>query len=237
LLADLARPDDGQQGVEFRLRGGRGTISCPNVPGARVPVYEVFAEDAYRLQALTAGLPEDLVAVDIGAHIGCFSVALALARPRATVHAWEASPSTARWLRRNLVANGLEDRVVAHDRAVSDHRGTLHLADNSQGSALNGLTATAGTLVEVPCVPVADVLAAAGGEVQLVKIDTEGAEYALVLGSDPKVWSSVQRVVLEWHDVPGHSWAELAEFFARAGLRVTDVEQSAPRQGTAWLAR
>ena len=202
-----------------------------------MPVYEVFAEDAYRLGALTAGLPEDLVAVDIGAHVGCFSVALALARPRACIHAWEASPSTVPWLRRNLARNGLADRVVAHAEAVSDRCGTLHFADNAHGSALNGLTAATGTVVEVPCVPVVDAFAATGGRVDLVKIDTEGAEYDLVLGSDPAVWAQVQRVVLEWHDVPGHEWAELAEFFTGAGFRIRDVAPAGPRQGTAWLER
>jgi len=229
LLGDLARPGEA---LEFQLRGGHGTIACPNHPDARVPVYEVFAEDTYRIGELTAGLPDDLVALDIGAHIGCFSVALVLARPHARVHAWEASPSTAGWLRRNLELNAIGDRVVPHAQAVCDHRGTLAFADNTNGSALNGAGAAT---IDVPCVTVADAFAAAGGRVDLVKIDTEGAEYSLVLDSAPSTWARVRRVVLEYHDVPGHSFPELVRFFASAGLRVSAVEEATPRQGTAWL--
>lgn len=245
LLGDLARPGEV---VEFRLRGGHGTIACPNDPSARVPVYAVFAEDAYRIGELVAGLPDDLVAVEFGAYIGCFSVALALARPHARVHAWEASPSATRWLRRNLELNAIGDRVVPHAQAIGDHRGTVDFSADAHGVAMNGVstgstggtgspgeTGSAGGMVEVPCVTVADAFAAAGGHVDLVKIDTEGAEYSLVLDSAPSTWSGVRRVVLEYHDVPGHSFAELARFFASAGLRVHDVEEATPRQGTAWL--
>ncbi|HSV37260.1 MAG TPA: FkbM family methyltransferase [Nocardioidaceae bacterium] len=222
--------------LEFRVHGL--TVTVPNRKGARVPVYEVFAEDAYRLSWFTAGLDPTFVAVDIGAHVGCFSVALAHQAPGVHISAYEASPSTAAYLQRNVVANRLGDQVSTHAAAVSSSTGVLEFADNDSASALNGLTAPAGaTLVEVPCVTVAQAFAGAPGPVQLVKIDTEGAEYDLVLASDPEHWASVRRVVLEYHDVPGHSWGELERFFGRAGLHQIAHEPETPRQGTVWLSR
>ena len=50
----LGRPEE----LTFSLPGG-GTVTCPNRPGARVPVYEVFAEDAYRLRWFTDDLGPD----------------------------------------------------------------------------------------------------------------------------------------------------------------------------------
>jgi FkbM family methyltransferase len=237
VLAKLATRRGGDDALDFHLRGG-GRIECPNYPGARVPVYEVFAEDAYRIDELTAGLRDDLVALDIGAHIGCFSVALARAVPGARVHSYEASPSTAAWLERNVAANALGSRVSAHASAVSDRVGTISFADNAHGSSLNGLTAPSGaTKVDVPCVPIRDAFAAAGDHVDIVKIDTEGAEYTMVLGSDPADWAGVSRVVLEYHDVAGHDRDELVGFFAGAGLEVVDEERASDRQGVLWLAR
>ena len=220
----------------FRTRSGL-VVSCPNHAGARVPVYEVFAEDTYRLDDLVAGLPERPVVLDIGAQIGCFSLAVAERLPDASVHAYEASPSTARWLTRNVAYNGLAGRVRAYAVAVSDHDGTLELADNVHASALNGLTATEGAMVTVPCRTFAGVVADAGGRVDLVKLDTEGAEYGIVLGSRPEDWAGVRTLVMEYHDVPGHSWAELAEFLATAGLHEVAHEPAGPRQGTVWLRR
>jgi FkbM family methyltransferase len=176
------------------------------------------------------------VVVDLGAQIGCFSLALAARRTDATVHAYEASPSTAAWLERNVRTNRLADRVTTYAVAVSDHDGTLELADNVHGSALNGLTSTGGSLVTVPCRTFGAAVAAAG-HVDLVKLDTEGSEYAIVLGSRPEEWSGVGAVVIEYHDVPGHAWGELAAFFGLAGLRETAHERATSRQGTVWLRR
>ena len=61
----------------------------------------------------------------------------------------------------------------------------------------------------MPCIRFEDAVVEAGGRVDVVKIDTEGAEYDFVLASDPAAWASVQRVVMEYHDVPGHGWTEL----------------------------
>jgi FkbM family methyltransferase len=223
--------------LRFVLPGG-GTIVCPNVPGARVPVYELFVEDAYRLDELTAGLRADFVALDLGGQVGCFSTALARHSRQARVFTYEASPSTAVWLRRNVAANGLDDRVTTFATAVSDHHGVLEFADNGHGSGLNGLTAPEGSqVVEVPCVTFDEAVASAGEAVDLVKIDTEGAEYSIVLPSAKDSWTSVQKVVLEYHPVAGHSHTELIDFFDALGLRVVRSEPADHELGSLWLSR
>jgi FkbM family methyltransferase len=238
VLADLGSALTPWRREELRFRTRNGlVVACPNHAGARVPVYEVFAEDAYRMDDLVAGLSERPVVLDIGAQIGCFTLAVATRLPLATVHAYEASPSTAQWLEQNVWDNDLTGRVTAYAVAVSDHDGTLELPDNVHASALNGLTSPAGSLVTVPCRTFAGVVADAGGQVDLVKLDTEGAEYAIVLGSRPEDWAGVRALVMEYHDVPGHSWAELAAFLAESGLREVAHEPAGPRQGTVWLRR
>ncbi|HET7735958.1 MAG TPA: FkbM family methyltransferase [Nocardioidaceae bacterium] len=237
LLTGMARgrlagtPDE----LTFRVDGLAVTV--PNRKGARVPVYEVFAEDAYRLGWFLSGLGDAPVVVDIGGHVGCFSLAVASRLPGARVSAYEASPSTAAYLERNVAANALTGRISTHATAVGPTAGFLEFADNDGGSALNGLTSPQGsTVIKVPCVTVAEAFDAAGGP-DLVKIDTEGAEYALVLASAPETWAAVRRVVLEYHDVPQHSWGELETFFARAGLHQVAHLPENSRQGTVWLSR
>ena len=229
----IGRPDE----LVFRI-DGQLSIICPNRPGARVPVYEVFAEDTYRLAWFTGDLGDGAVAVDIGAHIGCFALAFARQHPQGQIEAYEASPSTAVYLQRNIYHNGLSDRVHCHQVAVASKTGTLVFADNVGGSSLNGITAPEGaTQIEVPCVTVADAFASAGVGVEVVKIDTEGAEYDMVLNSHADAWAGVRRVVMEYHDVAGHSWSELEAFFATAGLMTIAHEPVSSRQGTVWLSR
>ena len=221
----------------FKTRDGV-VISCPNVAGARVPVYELFAEDAYRFNELAGDLPADFTALDIGGQIGCFSVALAKAFPQARINTYEASPSTAIYTRRNVTNNGLSDRVTVHNTAMSDHVGTLEFTDNGQGSGLNGLTAPEGSqTIEVECTTFAEAVKAAGGKVDLVKIDTEGAEYSIILPSDPSDWATVQSVVMEYHPLHGHSWDELKDFFTKAGLEEVRHDRVDVGLGTVWLKR
>lgn len=240
VLADLAasRTPWGSEGLLFEVAGGL-KVHCPNLPGARVPVYEVFSEDAYRYDELLEGLGQDFTVLDIGGHIGCFALGLAAARPEATIHTYEASPSTAEWLQRNVTANALGDRIHVHQKALAGEPGVLEFADNAGGSSLNGITAPTGstTTVQVPAITFDEALAAAGDSVELVKIDVEGAEYGILAATTPASWAGVQRVVMEYHDVPGHGLNELLTTFIGAGLGLTRIETATDRQGTIWLSR
>lgn len=215
-------------------------VHVPNVPGARFPVYEINADDVYRLGELLADLPESFVVADIGAHVGSFSLAVCAAAPKATVHAYEASPSTAAWLTRNVAANDLQERLIAYQSAVNGDRGTLTFRDNGEASAHTGLTAPddLGATVTVTAVSFADVVAAAGGRVDVVKLDAEGAEYRIILDSDPGLWRPVQRVVMEYHPVPDHTLADLVAYFAAVGLDlVRDEPADRAGLGNAWFTR
>ena len=92
--------------------------------------------------------------------------------------------------------------------------------------------------VKVPTLSFDDAIAQAPGPVTLVKLDCEGGEYQLAYKSKPESWADVERVVLEYHDVPGESWSELRAWFAgdrpAPGRRTVP---SAPTSGLAWLAR
>jgi FkbM family methyltransferase len=225
--------------IEYRTKDGIALV-IPNEAGARVPVYEILVEDEYRLDWLTAGLRADAVVLDIGAHVGCFSVAAAHRLPGARVDSYEASPTTSGFLTRNIALNGLGDRVHGNNLAVRAAAGELEIADYGAASGHNGvlhLDEADVPRVTVPAVSMRDALHVSGRSADVVKIDTEGGEYDMVLGSDPADWSGVRRVVLEYHDLPGHSWDELEAFFVSAGLQVAERKPYSDGLGLAWLSR
>lgn len=223
--------------IEYRVSGGM-RVTCPNRPGARMPIYEVFIDDTYKLDWFTKGIGSQPVAVDIGGHIGSFALSFIGLHPEGHVHSFEASPATAEFLRRNVAANDLGDRVTVHEEAVSAATGELEFADNGAGSIHNGITSPeATTAIRVPCLSITDTLDLVGSDVDLLKLDAEGAEYDIVLQSRPEDWARVHRIVMEYHDRPGFTWAELEAFFASAGLTVVHQEPVHERLGLAWLAR
>ena len=216
------------------------TVVAPGRRGAVFPIYEVFAEDTYRMQLLTAGLPARPRVLDIGAHVGSFSVAMAIAVPEAEIWAYEASPTTAGYLRATVEASRLQDRVHVCAEALAASAGTVVLNDAGVGSPLNSTTKQLGTsAVTVPAVTMADAFARCGGSVDVVKIDAEGVEYDLLLSSDVALWSSVSRVVLEYHEVDGHSPDQIVDRLGALGLTVQAQETMAgnPREGLIWFAR
>ena len=243
LLSGLVREKlgSGPDTLTFEMRHGQ-RITIPNRPGARVPVYEVFAEDAYRLRWFIGDLVDrPLHVLDIGAHVGTFTSWLCNVHPTAVVDCYEPSPANVPFLRDNLAQNGLLERVTVHEAALASQEGTALLDFQGAGSGLNGLVRDggggSGTLTEVRTVTLDGVVAQAATPIEFVKMDCEGGEYDLVYGSSKDSWATVQRLVLEYHEVAGETWAELRDWFAAAGLRVIRDEPEHAELGTAWLSR
>ncbi|HWB67974.1 MAG TPA: FkbM family methyltransferase [Mycobacteriales bacterium] len=244
VLSDIARGVVGQgpDTLTFSTRNGQ-RISCPNVPGARVPIYEIFAEDCYHLRWFLGSLADEPIQVlDIGAHVGTFACELARVHPKAVIHSFEPSPRTAEYLRRNVNQNGLADRITVFEQAVAATAGWAEFDDNGGGSGLNSLLRRdradgATTTVRVRTATFDEVAAAAPAPPSFVKVDCEGGEYDLVYASSPESWASVQRLVIEYHAVPDQSWPELRAWFGRAGLTVVRDDPETDRLGTAWLSR
>jgi FkbM family methyltransferase len=126
--------------------------------------------------------PGDLF-IDVGAHAGWFTlVGAAAVGPTGKVIAIEASPMNAARLGENIVRNDLENVLVVVSAAAAAP-GDLVI---SHGPAEHtGLTRTrqAGAGVRVPAAPITDLVGIdAWRRCRLVKIDVEGAEYAVVEG-------------------------------------------------------
>jgi FkbM family methyltransferase len=87
-----------------------------------------------------AGFRRDEVLVDVGANVGMYSVWAAKTRG-VRVYAFEPEAQNYALLNRNIVLNGLADRVKAYCLALSDVEGfsELHLSDLRAGSSCHSL--------------------------------------------------------------------------------------------------
>lgn len=236
-----------------RLRGRPPALEMrvPEGPTLRVPegdrswwtAVECFGFDCYRLGATE--LPPAPVVVDIGANLGAFTLALLAHRPHAQVDAYDASPTAVAVLASNIAANNVGNQVTVHHSAVTgaDGLGTVwlneHVGDLCTSSVLDSQNLTRPSRrVQVPAVSLSAILSAYQGDVSLIKIDVEGAEYEIVEETPIELLGKVQRMVIEYHDVPGHDVQELARRLAAAGMTwKRQVHSAIPRQGMAWWAK
>jgi FkbM family methyltransferase len=187
---------------------------------------EVLLDDVYHLDCLPWNNDRSypLRVIDIGAHVGSFAFAIALAFPGASITCYEPSPVANSYLDRNVQRNGLTSRIQTVAAAVGTSAGRAVLHQTEAGSAGATLFSDSPSFpgssnfeVDVDVVDVADAFKVSGGP-ELVKLDCEGSEYAIVLDSDSSIWSSVRCVLLEYHPVPGHSWTDLETRFEDLGF-------------------
>ena len=137
--------------------------------------------------------PNDVV-LDIGAHIGTFAIPIAMACERSVrVFAFEPQPDVYALLEKNVMLNGLDAQIslscgVVFDRPQSfqrlaDHRlpprRRPNIVSNTGATAFVPATEPGAPDHEGPQVFVIDALIRAGAlpaRIDLVKVDTEGAE-------------------------------------------------------------
>jgi FkbM family methyltransferase len=124
--------------------------------------------------------------LDIGANIGYFSALVNSAEPGVQVDAVEPDPTNVRVLRFNLWFNEVNGTVWP--LALDDSSRALHLSDNEHnfGDLRTGRVEGGGGQVEakwiVPAASGDDLFA--GRSFDLVKIDTQGWEFEILLGID-----------------------------------------------------
>lgn len=124
--------------------------------------------------------PPDGVILDLGAHLGTFTLAAAASGRR--VIAVEASPRNFDLLTRSVRANRVENLVTIVQVAVGDRAGTARFQqEGAWGQVTDSLWAR--DVVEVQVRPVPELLADLRvGHVDVVKLDVEGSEIAVLDG-------------------------------------------------------
>ena len=152
--------------------------------------------------------------VDLGAHIGVFSLLAASSSPEVRAIAYEPGPDNARLLRRNVALNpALAPRIEVNQAAAGGRAGTAFWQLDERDPSGSHLVES-GRGHQVRLVGLRDVLDAAPLPIACMKIDIEGSEYALLDGSDPADWSDVPAVLVELHPDPAGE-SSPAEWIAR----------------------
>jgi FkbM family methyltransferase len=226
--------------IQIHSRGGARLVAplVHNV-GALYGAVEVFALGAYEYEW---ELEADPVVLDIGANIGAWVLWLGERRPDLSGTCYEPDPVAAAFLRTNLEMNGLNERVQVRQEAVSARTGTARLFQAQPGEGSSSLEMTSPVArfdreTHVPTVAFDEAIDRIDGEVSLVKMDCEGAEYDILENSSTEAWSRVKRIVLEYHPTHPARREALRRRFVDLDFAVIQEDARSDGIGTLWLAR
>lgn len=191
------------------------------------------ATSAWLARALGPGM----AAVDVGAHIGYFTLLMSrLVGPGGRVWALEPAPDNLGYLRENVSANAL-DNVVVLPLAAGTGSGRRRLllagSSDSHGFFEHPLTHSVGSLD----VEEARLDEAVPGVPDLVKIDVEGGELDVLAGMERILAESARlHLVIEWNPAclakAGRDARELPEELERRGFRLGVIDDAAGRTRT-----
>ncbi len=196
---------------------------CPEVAGLISP-YEagffgqVFLFDEYEVRRLN--LPAAPVVCDVGANVGFFSWRVAALRPAATLLAFEPASANLTRLRRAFSALHIGGEVCAKACGGTAGKAVLYLR-NSVTHSLDprwhkDLDAGAGSEeVEITTLDIACDRRGLG-HLDLLKIDTEGAEVDVLEGARAML-GHTRHIVLEYHSAAART--ECRRILEGAGFR------------------
>jgi len=124
------------------------------------------------------------VVIDIGAHIGYYTVLFAkLVGLEGRVFAFEASPTNFEILEKNVTVNGYQN-VTLNNKAVSDKNGKLTLYITGQTSTENFLfkPEKIKNTIEIDSITLDEYFRDFKGQINFVKMDISGAEPRVIKG-------------------------------------------------------
>jgi FkbM family methyltransferase len=156
------------------------------------------------------------VFVDIGAHVGKYSVRLA--KRCKWVYSFEPNPINREALEANVKLNG-EGNVTILPYACWSTDSIRHLTLKRSGSRL--YAGKVPDTIEVKTVPM-DQVVSESEEVELIKIDVEGAEYPVIQGMRRTLAKWKPRLIIEVHQWGGQG-EEIESFLQNYGYQVERI--------------
>lgn len=146
------------------------------------------------------------VIMDIGGNIGAASIFFNERYPTATIHVIEPVPGNFAILEMNAKSRGRSASIHCHALALSDKDGELEMihspsTTNNGGWSFYQRGAAGGEeKISVPVRRSGDFVRALGlDRIDIIKIDTEGAEKEILFGLEPQQLATVQYIVGELH--------------------------------------
>jgi len=219
-------------------------VRAHSLPAKLIDLYvitENFADMAYFPER--SAIPAGATVIDIGAHIGAFSLYAASAAPKSKVYAFEPFPPNFSFLKKNIALNSFSN-VMASDTAISKDNSPRELFVNPLNSSGHSLTKKTSKAVGVKCRSLEKIFADFNiNFCDFLKLDCEGGEYDILFAAPKSILDKIGIISMEYHsphlfDVSRDRRLpeKLAQYLREAGFTV-DLRHSNRERGYIYATR
>lgn len=168
--------------------------------------------------------PNDRV-LDIGAHIGSFSIHLARRFPTIHILAFEPHPVTFKLLKENISLDNLTATIQPFPVGIGGTDGIRSLYEDTGNTGANSTIATHHSKLNHIPIPMTSLptlfTTYAIGRCALLKLDCEGSEYEILSRAPEALLGRINAIIMETH--PGYSLPTLIRRLKKTGFRVRIV--------------
>lgn len=197
--------------TNIKYNNNKYYIQNTSDPSTLGSIKEIIKENEYKLNNFNN--IKDATFIDIGANCGIATIILAKQNPESTVISFEPDKKVFEFLTNNIQLNDLKN-VILHNKAVSK-KGikTINLYMNSVCSGGNTTYSDPDTfkkynadnninIYQVECISLDEIIDNYKiNNIELLKIDCEGAEYDILYNSNYFRNKFVKNIVGEFHDL------------------------------------
>lgn len=201
-LVQFYRPGSSEDTIHARFRGRAFTLHVRGGTLDAAIFEQVLCEGSeYRLPVDT----QPKVIFDVGANIGAAAVYFAARYPEAKVYCFEPLPENIELLRKNVAPFG--DRVTVVPMGLAETAGSFdyNRSDdpaNFGGGTFHHVGCVNSNTVQLPVTTLADFCRENRiDQIDVMKIDTEGAEASVIAGTPTELLADVRVVLGELHGV------------------------------------
>jgi FkbM family methyltransferase len=216
---------------QFVLRDGTLINIHPDSQGLNFIFYTIYIKEDYDGKEKYSIKKSDTI-IDIGAHIGFFTIKAAKKATEGKVYAFEPFSKHFQLLEENVKQNNLSN-VKIFNEAVSDKQGTTTFY-----YTMNGDPGDTSLYVvnpekehyqeEIKTFSLDELFEREQiNKCDFLKLDCEGSEYKILYNASDKTLNSIEKIVMEWHKFSDdHNVNELADFLKEKGFNVNITNNS-----------
>ncbi|MEK6855510.1 MAG: FkbM family methyltransferase [Nanoarchaeota archaeon] len=181
-----------RNGLKFRVRAKTTDREALN----EIWVYNIYLKNGFDINK------DDLI-IDIGGHVGLFSILASKKAPNGKVYVFEPDPENYELLNFNISANKA-DNIIPIKKAVSfkNESRDLFLSEENQEAHSFFNKSKNPQKITVETIALKDFMSKSRiSKVDFLKIDCEGAEYEILYNCPQDILKKISKISMEYHNL------------------------------------